>query len=323
VRARALFFAGFFLVASACGGRTIERSIPDAGSTPLAAAHDGAASPTDAAGSTQASDASITSIPPSPVCLDGATSDAALPHWAARIVNLSPDAPALDVCVADGQGAFGKPLLAGLGSTVGVAYLHETAYLDLSGAAANGANVMMTAVVSGAVDCSAPVTPAAPIALASATPTTIAVMGDYTPAGSAPSLSLSGFPESRTPQGDIVFIRFVNAFPGSSSLDLGVVYGGQYSAIFGKVGFGQNGGVSRLNPDGYQAINMSGDFALRVSGSTHDALDSSIPFPLAGNVVTVFAVGGNTGAVAAPLGLVVSVEVTGVSADGAQWPTCN
>src|SRR5688500_9820248 len=50
-----------------------------------------------------------------------------------RVAHLSPDAPAVDFCLAAaGSGEFAKPVLAGAGGITGLSYGHVTKYLEVA-----------------------------------------------------------------------------------------------------------------------------------------------------------------------------------------------
>src|SRR6185503_2813968 len=139
-----------------------------------------------------------------------------------RIAHLSPDAPAVDVCIAPtGSNAYRAPLLASLGATGGLAYSKITTYVKLP-AGTYDARV----VAAGATDCKQPAVPdTVGIAVMPGTTATIAAIGDVVRddlAAHDPAFQLKAFVDDTTVTSGKIKLRFVHASPGTPAVDVGL-----------------------------------------------------------------------------------------------------
>lgn len=110
-----------------------------------------------------------------------------------RIAHLSPDTPAVDVCLAPaGSRAFDRPLLRTLGAP-GLSYPQVTAYVELPAASYD-----VRVVHASAASCATPVIPDATLAPAAGATATVAAIGDLEPIGADPALHVAISRCSRT-----------------------------------------------------------------------------------------------------------------------------
>jgi hypothetical protein len=106
----------------------------------------------------------------------------------------------------------------------------------------------------------------------------------------SPGLKVAAFSVEQEPLPGYTALRFVNAAPGLSSLDLGGDDGGTYDSLFHDALYGQ-AGKSLPGIPGYVDLGLPpSTFAIRASGSTTDLVETS-PTTLAGDhAYTVLAV---------------------------------
>jgi hypothetical protein len=190
---------------------------------------------------------------------EGGIADATPPStltWV-RLANWSPDAPAVDFCLAPhGTGAFRGPLAASLATALdagatALAFPLVSAYLELAPDTYDA-----RVVVAGAGNCTvgigADTTTLAPLAAGAFS--TIAVVGEELPRASDPGLQVVGFSDS-TLSGTAVSLRFINASPGLTTVDFGTGTitpsggGAAFRALFSGVLFGQAGKAALPSPD--------------------------------------------------------------------------
>jgi hypothetical protein len=249
-----------------------------------------------------------------------------------RIAHLSPDMPAIDVCIAPhGTTSFQGPLIGQLaadlagdaeaGATPGVAYSQVSAYVPV------GLGQMDVRIVAaGATACSAPLaalpdTTSLP-ALAVDTYTTLLVAGDLLSAGGDQGVTVVMLPDDAVLAGGAASLRAVNAVPSQPALDFGMASlpdaSPQWMALLEDVAFA---GVStRANPDdgavdskGYLAIEPFSDQPMVARASSSDAtlavaVANSVTITV-GSVATVFAIGGKTGDTAHPPALLLCNDI--------------
>jgi hypothetical protein len=229
-----------------------------------------------------------------------------------RLANLSPDAPAVDFCVAPhGTTTFQGPLLAAAangaggsdGGVQGIAYQKVSKYFLM---AAHAYDVRV--VVAGATDCSFGLVTddTMGLALNDGSFETIALMGKASVASGASALKLVGFfddPKAPPPADGgaaKLSLRFLHAAPDQGTLDLAV----GSTVPFKSVSFGQRSmappadagvvdGAPKLDPNGYWSTGalQSANVTVRPSG---DAGAPILTMPLsaaAGAVITLSLVG--------------------------------
>jgi hypothetical protein len=205
-----------------------------------------------------------------------------------RVAHLSPDAPAVDVCLAAaGSGLFTGPVLAQAGAAAGLAYGQATRYLDV---AAGTYDVRI--VAAAAVDCTSPIVPdTAGASLPGGRAVTVAATGLAAPAAGQPSFALVPLVDETQVAAGKAKVRFVHASPGTPPVDVGAGAGASFTPLFTAVPFGAVD--ADRAPAGYLETDpLSGaTISARATGTTADALAiPGVTLP-AGAIVTVFAVG--------------------------------
>lgn len=228
------------------------------------------------------------------------------PHDAhLRLAHLSPDAPAVDVCLAPaGTQAFGAPLLRSLGAP-GFTYPQVTAYVDLPPASYD-----VRVVHASTGSCATPAIPdTTGLVVAPDLTATIAAIGDLEPAGAAahdPALRLAVFPDTTTVAGGQIALRVVHASPGTAPVDAGVGTGASFQRLFAGIAFGKVAVHPPLDNGYLDAAPLAGAaVTARLAGSATDALTIPHVSLEAGSITTVFAIGGKTGQAANPLRFLV------------------
>jgi hypothetical protein len=225
-----------------------------------------------------------------------------------RVANWSPDAPAIDLCVAPhGTTAFRGPMLGSLvgqGDDAGVAALpfpYASAYSYVSPGQYDA-----RLVVAGASNCAAGI--GADVtnlpALDADGYATIALIGDANPAAGAPGLQLVGFPDDAYASSGAA-LRFINAAPVASLAlaDFGELSDTKFVPLFLAVHFGQASNAPEamvadaasgpVDPNGYTSIGALSDATLSLrarNGATDLAVANNVNIA-AGAIVTVVAVG--------------------------------
>jgi hypothetical protein len=223
-----------------------------------------------------------------------------------RIAHLSPDAPAVDVCLAaTGTGAWRGPLLGSLGAVSGLSFAKVTAYVELP-VAAYDARV----VLAGAMDCSAPaVADTIGIALAPGLTATVAAIGALDRSDTAahdPEFRLEVFADDAVVASDKAKLRFVHASPGTPAVDVGLGSGGSFTNVFDDVAFGNVATNNPMNGNGYiETAPFTSPVSARLaSDGSFDALTAHVSIA-ASSISTVFAIGGKTGDHAHPLRVLI------------------
>lgn len=213
-----------------------------------------------------------------------------------RVAHLSPDAPAVDVCLAPtGTSTWKGPLLASLGAADGLSYSAITAYVALP-VTSYDARI----VVAGATDCTMPAVPdTTGIALAPSIRATVAAIGDLDRSGVAahdPGFRLKVYGDDDSVAGDKGKLRFIHASPGTPAVDVGLGTGTGFTKVFADVAFSNVATNSPMNGNGYlETSPFSSSVTARVAGSASDALTVPHVQLAEGSIVTAFAIGGKTG----------------------------
>ncbi|MFO0580466.1 MAG: DUF4397 domain-containing protein [Polyangia bacterium] len=220
-----------------------------------------------------------------------------------RIAHLSPDAPAVDVCIRPAGASYpAAPLLKGLGAAAGLSYPQITTYVDLPAAAYD-----VRIVLAGAKDCA---TGAVPDTTNVTVPTditaTIAALGVLDRSGAAasnPPFGLKVLPDSTTVAAGKGKLRFVHASPGTPAVDVGLGKGAGFTKLYSNVAFGMTGSGADFDAAGYlEGAPFSGaTVSARLAGQSADALSVSPVSLSAGAIATAFAIGGKSGAATNPL----------------------
>lgn len=229
-----------------------------------------------------------------------------------RVAHLSPDAPAVDVCLTPTNQMFGGTgILRRLNSTAGLAYPQVTTYLDIP-----IGSYSARLVAAAATDCNTAVVPDTPnIVTVEDLSATIAALGDLSvlppDAGAndagvdggaadaatppASSFGLKVFVDDRTapvPVGNIN-LRFVHASPGTAAVDVGLGSGGSFTPLFANVAFRNFAVGLGIDPNGYasRAPLAAQTLSARLTGSTTDALVVPNVTVTAGSIASAFAIG--------------------------------
>jgi hypothetical protein len=247
------------------------------------------------------------------LCVDNGTPNGALSACTVvgdvnvRVAHLSPDAPAVDVCVKPHSSATwpATPLLASLGDASGLVYPQVTTYVNLP--AASGYDIRI--VAAPATSCTTGVVPdTLNVPVPAAIHGTIAATGDLTVAGSDPGFALKVFVDETTVASGDGSLRLIHASPSTPAVDVGTLSGSTFAAIFSDVAFGtvaaSGGGI---DANGYLATTplSSVELAARAHGSSTNALTVSGVSLAAGEIATAFAIGAKTGQAANPLQVLI------------------
>jgi hypothetical protein len=155
-----------------------------------------------------------------------------------RVADWSPDAPTLDFCIAShGTTAFQGPVVAGLAADGGagaLAFPQVSAYVTLT-----PGQYDVRLVTAGAGSCGVSIRPDAttlPV-LAAGMAVTVALVGEEVPtAGDAP-LQVAAFSDDVVSV-DLVTIRFINAAPALTQVDVGTGTIASFTPLFQGVPFG-------------------------------------------------------------------------------------
>jgi hypothetical protein len=264
--------AGMAGIATGCSG---DDACPDAGAKPTDATSDATERLDGAAG--DAGPPIETGAP-----IPRFSLDATAPVSSIRLANWSPDAPAVDFCVAPhGTSVFHGPLLsagaaaiveAGMADagTTSLAFPLVSAYLPIP-----PGQYDVRLVAGGSTDCSAMIIPDTttlpPLGVGGAV--TFALIGATQPQGSEPSLGIVGFPDDLgTPNG--VAMRVINASIDLPNIDFGVA--NVYQPPFLGIRFGNASAAPDAGPP-----EASTEEASAPETSTPDAsnLDASLDGP--------------------------------------------
>lgn len=135
-----------------------------------------------------------------------------------RVAHLSPDAPAVDVCLAPaGSGSFTGPVLEQAGGASGLEYGQVTRYLEV------GPGTYDVRVVGAeATGCGTPLVPdTTGVALEGGRTLTVAATGLAAPAAGQPAFALVPFADETQVAAGNAKVRFVHASPGTPPVDVG------------------------------------------------------------------------------------------------------
>jgi hypothetical protein len=218
-----------------------------------------------------------------------------------RIAHLSPDTPAVDICLAPaGTGAFAKSLLKALGANDGLAYPQVTTYVDLPVGSYDVRIVHATA--SG---CSIGAVPdSLGVGVHDGLTATVAAIGDLDRSGAAardPALGLAVFVDDTAVTSGRTKLRFIHASPGTPAVDVGLGTGASFQKVFANVSFGGTA-AAYANDNGFvETAPITAPVAARLAGQPSDALVVPSVSLDANSIGTAFAVGGKTGASNHPL----------------------
>ena len=230
----------------------------------------------------------------------GGNQDAGPPQSMAwvRFGNLSPDAPALDVCVrASGNASWGSPVLAGSGVTGGIAFpaMTKVVFIDA------GTLDFRSVAVGG--DCSTPVGSDLTAQTINAHGTyTIAAVGQITPGAEGPYRLQQYIEHEEPPASGKARFRFVNVIPNAPPIANGeTADGGTWAVQFTEMEMPFRFTASGVGiVDGYQDIDPNPALPLTIRAvpprQNPDLYTAPIDFR-AGVITGVWAIGllGGTG----------------------------
>jgi hypothetical protein len=186
-----------------------------------------------------------------------------------RVAHLSPDAPAVDVCVNPGSGFIG-PVLATAGDANGLAYPEVTSYV-----AVPAATYSVRIVAPGSANCNtalAGLPDVTGVAVSANSDHTAAAVGMLTAAGSDDAFSIKPMADDNTPENSAKgYLRFVHASPDAPAVDVGLGSGSAFTAVWTGVQFGEVGKVSGKDYVETDPI-TAGTVRARATGTTADAL---------------------------------------------------
>lgn len=201
-----------------------------------------------------------------------------------RVAHLSPDAPAIDFCLAPaGTGEFAGPVLAGAGGLLGMSYGNVTKYIDVE---AQQYDVRLVAPASA--DCSRGLGPdiTGLPELPTGASATIAATGKLDHGTGGEPFALRAYIDDADVAADRAKLRFIHASPGTPNVDVGIGGGLLFTPVFENIEYGGDGnGYVTTSP--FDGIELSA----RATGTPTDVLaikPASLP---AGAIVTAFAIG--------------------------------
>ena len=204
-----------------------------------------------------------------------------------RVAHLSPDAPAVDVCITQSGAPYpAQPLLASFGSRAGLAYTQVTNYLELPAGAYD-----VRIVLASETTCATNAVPDTNgVTLTAGLTATIGAIG--TLAG-APAFRLGVFADVATVGAGKGKLRFVHASPGTPAVDVGVKDAhGNFTKLFSNVSFGNVGTSSLLDGNGYlETSPLTATVAARVANTTTEPLAIPNVSIAAGQIKTAIAIG--------------------------------
>lgn len=295
-----------------CGtGDDTVAPLPDAAAT----------SPSDASVGDASKDASSENAP-SDADLDAAAGDGdsdayMLPTVPAtvgllRLANWSPDAPAVDACVAPhGTGMFTGPVVAALAasedaSTSGLAFPLVSAYMEIA-----PGQYDVRIVAGGATSCASGITGDATAlpSLAAGAAETVALVGEADAIGSDAPLSVVGFLDDLS--ASAVGLRFVNAAPAVPALDVGTgtLANANFAALFTGIPFGQHGNAKEapstdastpsVDANGYFSLKTLSNATLsaHAQGASTDIVSATGVTAASGSALTVALIGDTSGGI--------------------------
>ena len=226
-----------------------------------------------------------------------------------RIAHLSPDAPAVDVCIANPDtGAYTDPLFRALGVPNGLAYPQVTTYVDLP---IGTYSVRVVAATAGS--CATPVVAdTAGLAIAKDLTATVAAIGDLDPSGHAandPAFRLAVFGDDTAVTAMKTKLRFVHASPGTPAVDVGLGSGGAFTRVFANIAFGNIAVGTAFGANGFvETMPYAGPVSARLANQATDALTIPHLALEADAITTAFAIGNKTGSHTNPLQVLLCTD---------------
>ncbi|CAN5916458.1 hypothetical protein BH11MYX2_BH11MYX2_00820 [soil metagenome] len=238
--------------------------------------------------------------------LTGCTSSEGGPSGTARIriAHLSPDAPAVDACIAPaGSGEWQGPLLASNGAPAGLSYTNVTKYLDVP---AQQYDVRI--VAPGAANCDTALGGLADISdlpvLKDGQSATISAIGRLDNKTSQP-FRLAMFLDDSAVTFGKAKLRVIHAAPGTAGVSVGFGGGVAYTPFIDNVQFGS---TTQANNGYFEIDPISGaEVTARDIVSKQDAISIKPVNLPAGTIATAFAIG-TAGDATSPLDVLLCVD---------------
>ncbi|MEJ7602957.1 MAG: DUF4397 domain-containing protein [Kofleriaceae bacterium] len=219
-----------------------------------------------------------------------------------RVAHVSPDAPAVDFCLAPhGSAEFTGPVLAGAGGPTGVSYGNVTRYLEVA-----PIQYDVRIVAPGQSSCATGILPDITNLpeLAAGSYATLAASGllDH---GDAEPFALRPYFDDATVSADRAKLRFIHASPGTPNVDVGLGGGALFTPVFEDIAFG----TTRTHDNGYleTAPFTGAEISARATGTVTDVLAIKPAALPAGTIATAFAIG-RIGDAEAPLGVLLCID---------------
>jgi hypothetical protein len=250
------------LLAAACGD--------DSGSTGTGGAGGGA-------GGEGGAGATTTSTTTSTTGSGGAGGAAPMDMSKIRVAHLSPDAPAVDVCLYP---AGGTPTAPAVGTPEGLAYPNATGYLDVP------SGTYDAAIVLAGADCSDPVAVIEGLPLAADKAYTAAAVGMLAAANGQKAFEVTLLEDNLgAPAAGKAHLRFIHASADAPNVDVGVLANGAVTDVWSDVAFPTAGAYTPVDAP------FTADVGVTVAGDTGVVIGfTNIDIP-EGAIVDVFAIG--------------------------------
>jgi hypothetical protein len=194
-----------------------------------------------------------------------------------RVAHLSPDAPAVDVCLklsskADFSGV--QPALKTQGALAGLAFAQVTKALEV-----DGGSYDVRIVAPNAADCSTSLAGLPDFngnALTAGSSVTVAAIGFVTkPDGNNNGFTLKAFPnDALKPDATKTKLRIVHASPDTPGVDVGTGSGASFSALASNFTYPNTWNPAGVSAQGYATLDKLSNVTLsvRLAGSNSDAL---------------------------------------------------
>lgn len=223
-----------------------------------------------------------------------------------RFIHLSPDGPAVDMCLIPSDGPPIGPLLENLSlEPAGLGYLGATSYLEVP---AGGYQAVL--LEAAGTNCEGPTLPAQlDLQLEADSSLTVTASGMVAGSAGEQALQLISYGDDTAAITGKVRQRFINQLVGAPALSLGENAGKNFVPLFTDVAFsqvGDAGGQPYLLTDPQSNIELS----LRATGATTDLLTVGGIFIPANEVITSFAVG-NLDQEPAPIKVLACLDTSG------------
>jgi hypothetical protein len=194
-----------------------------------------------------------------------------------RVAHLSPDAPAVDVCLYP---TGGMPTAPAIGTPEGLAYPNATGYLDVP------AGTYDAGIVLAGADCSDPVAVIEGLPLAADKAYTAAAVGLLGAMGAQKAFEVTLLEDNLgAPAAGKAHLRFIHASADAPNVDVGVLANGAVTDVWSDVAFPNAGAYTPVDAP------FTADVGATVAGDTNVAIGfTNINIP-EGAIVDIFAIG--------------------------------